>query len=355
MNEQRTRQFSLSFDAINRICEEAAKNDPSLAALNPNCPSLRSGRTMSDSQLLAKLDGLGIRVDRAVLIAGAKHHTSAEALSKTLEQEAGTHLPDTQNADWAWIATAVLWERWAPDEPSFEILSARIALGYESQGKGDSAAAVDVWLRAWQDVIALARKLNTNDMTTFDEAFGGYQCVFNWCQDLSDALSDAGRKDAVYLRKGIAYSESLLATFRGIDSLLVQNARRSIAEAHFLIGEPERGNALFLAWLDDDPRWGWGWIGWSDCLAWPYFRVEDRSEAERILREGLAVPGVRDRDDILSRLRDMRADQESATPATPLPAADVWSSGDPPRQRIGRNEPCPCGSGRKYKKCCLAF
>lgn len=22
--------------------------------------------------------------------------------------------------------------------------------------------------------------------------------------------------------------------------------------------------------------------------------------------------------------------------------------------RIGRNEPCPCGSGRKYKKCCLA-
>ena len=22
-------------------------------------------------------------------------------------------------------------------------------------------------------------------------------------------------------------------------------------------------------------------------------------------------------------------------------------------QKIGRNEPCPCGSGRKYKKCCL--
>ncbi len=21
-------------------------------------------------------------------------------------------------------------------------------------------------------------------------------------------------------------------------------------------------------------------------------------------------------------------------------------------QKIGRNEPCPCGSGRKYKKCC---
>jgi preprotein translocase subunit SecA len=24
------------------------------------------------------------------------------------------------------------------------------------------------------------------------------------------------------------------------------------------------------------------------------------------------------------------------------------------RKRIGRNDLCPCGSGRKFKKCCLA-
>ena len=23
------------------------------------------------------------------------------------------------------------------------------------------------------------------------------------------------------------------------------------------------------------------------------------------------------------------------------------------RKKVGRNDPCPCGSGRKYKKCCL--
>jgi uncharacterized protein YecA (UPF0149 family) len=22
------------------------------------------------------------------------------------------------------------------------------------------------------------------------------------------------------------------------------------------------------------------------------------------------------------------------------------------RKKIGRNDPCPCGSGKKYKKCC---
>ena len=41
----------------------------------------------------------------------------------------------------------------------------------------------------------------------------------------------------------------------------------------------------------------------------------------------------------------------------PLPDGD----GDDPAaedpvtrgSRVGRNEPCPCGSGRKYKRCCL--
>lgn len=25
----------------------------------------------------------------------------------------------------------------------------------------------------------------------------------------------------------------------------------------------------------------------------------------------------------------------------------------PPAIRVGRNDPCPCGSGRKFKKCCV--
>ena len=24
-----------------------------------------------------------------------------------------------------------------------------------------------------------------------------------------------------------------------------------------------------------------------------------------------------------------------------------------PGERVGRNDPCPCGSGKKYKKCCM--
>ena len=33
------------------------------------------------------------------------------------------------------------------------------------------------------------------------------------------------------------------------------------------------------------------------------------------------------------------------------PAADTTIRTE---QTAGRNDPCPCGSGRKYKKCCLS-
>lgn len=36
-------------------------------------------------------------------------------------------------------------------------------------------------------------------------------------------------------------------------------------------------------------------------------------------------------------------------------AGDVVAGGAPlPTGKIGRNDPCPCGSGRKFKKCCGA-
>jgi uncharacterized protein YecA (UPF0149 family) len=46
-----------------------------------------------------------------------------------------------------------------------------------------------------------------------------------------------------------------------------------------------------------------------------------------------------------------------------MPKQRVVSYGAPPKEaarpeaqkkiKVGRNDPCPCGSGQKYKKCCL--
>ena len=41
------------------------------------------------------------------------------------------------------------------------------------------------------------------------------------------------------------------------------------------------------------------------------------------------------------------ASKEASAPKAPEPRTPVTNSG-----KIGRNEPCPCGSGKKYKNCC---
>jgi uncharacterized protein len=62
-----------------------------------------------------------------------------------------------------------------------------------------------------------------------------------------------------------------------------------------------------------------------------------------------AEPGARERVHrdmlgILRAARDVFAKYRQAADAVPAPA--------PRAGRVGRNDPCPCGSGRKHKRCC---
>ena len=57
-----------------------------------------------------------------------------------------------------------------------------------------------------------------------------------------------------------------------------------------------------------------------------------------------------------SRFRQVADNMRSARPRAPVPSTrPTPSPARPPKARpIGRNSPCPCGSGRKYKHCCGA-
>jgi uncharacterized protein len=58
-----------------------------------------------------------------------------------------------------------------------------------------------------------------------------------------------------------------------------------------------------------------------------------------------ALPGFRELSEIIKKERAMYAAQEAAARRARQAA---------PTGQVGRNAPCPCGSGRKYKKCCGA-
>lgn len=50
----------------------------------------------------------------------------------------------------------------------------------------------------------------------------------------------------------------------------------------------------------------------------------------------------------LEQLSGLRARESHETQRTSLPAKSIRTD-----SKVGRNDPCPCGSGRKYKKCCM--
>jgi tetratricopeptide (TPR) repeat protein len=171
-------------------------------------------------------------------------------------------------------------------------------------------------------------------------------------------------------------------------ALSIENRRRALAESHFELGEKEKADGLYRRWLEADPRWGWGWIGWSDCYRFERAGPPDIGRAEHLLREALGVPDVRDRREILGRLKDLYEEQgrreeagelrRQLTRGAPkavvrqtktvtfagegLPLSELPTVLDSLRaadgelaaagRKVGRNEPCPCGSGKKFKRCC---
>jgi tetratricopeptide (TPR) repeat protein len=285
-------------------------------------------------------------------------------------------------------------------EPRFFEIDERMRESCEALERGDEIASADLGLHTWAAVARLARERGLTTLEAFDDAFQGSQYVFNWVQDLDATLHSAGYADPRFWEEGIRHCEEFLELFPLEDGLTLENKRRRMAELHASLDRRDVSDRLYREWLDADPSWGWGWIGWADT----YFlgASGDRRQPERaeaLLLDGLAVPDVRDLGDVLDRLvvlyeetgrmdeademrgriaglaerePDVSVSIDSETGSRKV-SFDFGEDGPPlerlgeirsvarqilegnsevRRVRVGRNEPCPCGSGRKFKKCC---
>ena len=360
----------LSFMAINRMAEDRAAQDAGYrrALKKTGRPLLSHGRAMSDETLLAKLQELGLDVDRERLVAAFPTFISAERMTNRMIADAPSPIPDAQ-IDWLWIALTCLWERWRPDLANTEMLDDRMQAGYAALAGGDTAQACRLWLEAWRAVLDLMERSGTGSLEEFEKQFCGTQYVFNWVQDLEMELHNAGLKEPDFFRERIVLCETVLAQRSG-DWLPIEGFQAALAQSHFELGDCEEGDRLFRRYLDECPQWGGGWMAWSDSY-WLFAgkRRKDAARAEQILKEGLAVPRVEDRTDLLDRLaviyegtgrieeatalrREIQRTRDSERSVTTA-STPPMSGGSFDRQPdVGRNEPCPCGSGKKYKKCC---
>ena len=91
----------------------------------------------------------------------------------------------------------------------------------------------------------------------------------------------------------------------------------------------------------------------------------ERSTVSLFFRAELAPPPVRKEpevDKMQTSHQEVSAYEQGATSkggrAAPQPRADSPTGARPVQReepKVGRNDPCPCGSGKKYKKCCGAI
>ena len=345
-----------SWVAIDRFAEKERARDARFRKQNADKVLRSDAKNLTDDDLLAKLRSFGIELDRPALERLCREALSAEEIATPLLNQRTFHGRQAEmESDWIWVCLTALWQRWFPDQPCFELLDDKIETGYDIQG----SAACRIWLEAWGDVLGLLDKGGLKSIHAFDERFRGSQSLFNWIQDLEDALWNAGLEDRQFLTARIAVCEEGLRRFPAEDELMTENRRRALAETYFELGEAGKAETLYRDWLRADPRWGWGWIGWSDGYGFTRTQFQDWQRAEQILREGLAVDQVRDRGDILERLADVCEEQGRKGEAAELrkEAKRSVAATTAPRvtkPKVGRNEPCPCGSGKKYKKCCGA-
>jgi hypothetical protein len=356
----------ISWVALDRIVERQIAADRKFRKLAAGRPLRSDARVLNDGELLSRLRSFGVVIDRPSLERLCDQGLSAEEVAgPILKRLPARFKRGDLERDWIWICLAALWQRWFPDKPCFELLDDKMQAGYDLLKSSGAVTACRIWLEAWSDVLHLLDKAGMQSIKEFDDRFGGTQSLFNWIQDLETELWNAGLRDRQFLTARIKLCEEGLRRFRSDDDYMPRHWRRALAESYFELGETGRADALYREWLNADPHWGWGWIGWSDCYRFTRTEMKDLNRSEQILRQGLSIAEGRDRADLVERLADLCKEQgrheeaaefrlQAKTAALDAAALGYKAPAPAPviRQKVGRNEPCPCGSGKKFKKCC---
>jgi len=244
----------------------------------------------------------------------------------------------------------------------YKSIDEKIMSGYDYLTKGNSVKACDVWLDAWEGIKSAVVELQVKSIHDLQAKYSWTEFLENYIQELAFELHNAGVSYKEYFQKRITYCEEMLKLYGTGHGLLVDNTRRAIADSHYELGEKEKCEQLYSFWLEENPDWGWGYIGWADCYWFDKLKEPSNlKKAEEILTRALLRKSVNDRVDILQRAIDLYTELEKHQEADALKKeAGALARSNPigymntpaKSDKVGRNDPCPCGSEKKYKKCC---
>ena len=369
----------LSTWAMNRIVEQQIAGDKARQdALRAKGKVLMMDvRNMSVEDILDKLNSIGLRINRVIMSELCIKHISAESLAMWLEKDRKLKGFD---ADWTWLGVRVLWERWFPEIYNLEMLDDKMQKGYALSEIPDNRLlerikydVLEAWGETWEIIKNIMDKHGITDMESFDNVFSGTQSIYNWSMDYDMELENAEVENLEFAQTRIDFCTEYIERYKDKNEHNIKEMMRNVAGTYFRMGNTDIGEELLSKYLKDDPKWGWGWIEWSDqYYLYEENGIKDTDKAIGILKQGLDVKGLNDRGDVLDRLHDIYIDMDMQDEAEEV-MKEINQIGSKKQlmhsksfitedsdinipyvagNKIGRNNPCPCGSGKKYKKCC---
>lgn len=236
--------------------------------------------------------------------------------------------------------------------------------GYKSMMAGNSVIASKLWLELWEMFKSVMKSHNIDYIEDLDESFQGSQSIYNWASDVEVELQNAMRNDKSYAQKLIDFSLEYIEKSKNKNDQNIIGMKRSIAAAYFKMGKSTEGDTIFQELINSDPASPWNWIGWSDQYA--VFAEENNKDFDKaisILNKALEFQYLQDRLYVLDRLEGIYMELKKDDELTAIKqiideekmkylSQHKEASNKFANVKIGRNDPCPCGSGKKYKKCC---
>jgi hypothetical protein len=197
------------------------------------------------------------------------------------------------------------------------------------------------------------------DMVTQD----GARMLASVCDGNLDPI-----KALILNREASEYARSAGVSALALLALWAEVPREPIVE-HFLW--------LARAGLEREPNQLWNSLVWecADIEARPVFPELRRAYRDELIDPGYMSPAELDAAEAAAPGKMLEAMRERRPPIDDVAVATSWwaafardrgrEDGDKGRYlvsepeqpylapaKVGRNEPCPCGSGKKYKKCC---
>lgn len=245
-------------------------------------------------ELLETLSDAGLPCSQEVVGELTAAYTSSEEVFRGLVARYGVKDFGTDK-DLLYFAVMELCRRWYPDWVSSDSLATAIRSGYDLFGDPnrfpDARLAADAWGKAWELVVQLARTWHVISVDAFDKRYDHSPSLRTWVNDFDYYLHESETIDQAYTLTRQSFA-------RDFDRLFP----RDLYDVLLMRRNPY---GLYVSEYD-------------------------------------AMQASYEEDHVIPFLDEIGPTLGSSAQTSPAKT----------KIKVGRNDPCPCGSGKKYKKCC---